>query len=313
MQNTAIAPPIKRKWKFTGLGYSWDLYFILIPALILLAVFNYAPMYGVQIAFRDFSVTKGIWGSTWVGLKHFRNFVIGSNFVIIFRNTLFLSIYSLLAGFPFPIIVALLVNKLRFEKFKKVTQTVSYAPHFISTVVLVGIITIFLAPSFGIVNIIRGMMGADKNFDFLAKPELFRHLYVWTDVWKNAGWGSIIYIAALTNVSPELYESAKIDGANKLQMMLHIDLPSIVPTVVTLLILNTGNIMSVGFEKAFLMQNNLNAATSEIISTYVYKVGIQGAQFSYSTAISMFNSIINCILLVTVNKIARTVGETSLW
>lgn len=307
-------PPLqKKKFKLTGLGMSWDLYLILLPALILLAVFNYAPMYGVQIAFRDYSVTKGITGSDWVGMKHLITFVTSANFYMILRNTVFISFYSLIAGFPFPIVIALLVNKLRFEKFKKVTQTVSYAPHFISTVVLVGIITIFFAPNYGIINIVRGMLGGDQKYDFLAKPHLFRHLYVWTDVWKNAGWGSIIYIAALTNVSPELYESAKIDGANKLQMTIHIDLPSILPTVITLLILNTGNIMSVGFEKAYLMQNSLNRTTSEIISTYVYKVGIQGAQFSYSTAISMFNSIINCILLVTVNKIARTVGETSLW
>ena len=301
-----------RRRKYTGIRYSWDLLLLLLPALILLLVFSYGPMYGVLMAFKDYSSVKGIWNSPWVGLKHFQRFVTANNFPTLLRNTLTISIYSLIAGFPLPIVFALMLNKLKSKKFKGFTQTASYAPYFISTVVLVGMMRIFFAPETGIVNnVIMSLGGSD--FDFFASGSAFKHLYVWSDVWKNIGWGSIIYVAALSNINPELYESAKVDGANTLKTILHIDLPGILPTIITLLILNTGNLMSVGFEKAYLMQTTLNTEFSEIISTYVYKVGIKGAQFSFSTAVNTFNSIINCILLIIVNKVAQSTGETSLW
>jgi len=312
--NTIPQAPVKlneRKW-YKGLHASWDLYLLIAPALILLIIFNYVPMYGVQIALKNYSVTKGIWQSPWVGLEHFSRFFSAYNSITLIRNTVFISMYSLIAGFPMPIILALLLNKLRFEKLKKVTQTISYAPHFISTVVLVGMITLFTQTDTGIINIIIKMTGG-QQINFMGIPKLFRHIYVWTDVWKEMGWGAIIYLASLSNISPELYESARIDGANKMQTILHIDLPSILPTIVILLILRSGSVMSVGFEKAYLMQNTLNTTHSEIISTYVYKIGIQGAQFSYSTAIGLFNSLVNCGMLLLVNKIAGLVGETSLW
>ena len=300
------------KIKPAKVKYSWGLLFLIIPALILLVVFSYGPMYGVIIAFEDYSPVKGMFGSPWVGLKHFRKFVTAHNFKTLLRNTLTISAYSLIAGFPLPIVFALLVNKLTNKKFKKTVQTVSYAPYFISTVVLCGMIQIFFAPGTGIVNLLVTSLGG-KSFDYLASVPAFKHIYVWTDVWKGIGWGSIIYVAALTNVSPELYESAKVDGATTLQTIFYIDIPSILPTIITLLILNTGHLMSVGFEKAYLLQNTLNREYSEIISTYVYKVGIQGAQFSFSTAVNVFNSVVNCILLVVVNKISGTLSETSLW
>ncbi|MGI5899693.1 MAG: ABC transporter permease [Christensenellales bacterium] len=285
---------------------------MLLPALILLLIFAYGPMYGVLIAFKEYSPVKGIWGSTWVGLKHIKRFVNSYNFAVLIRNTLTLSVYSLLAGFPLPIILALLVNKLRFARFKKFFQTASYAPHFISTVVLVGMLRIFFMPGTGMVNHLIVALGG-PDLDFFGSASAFKHLYVLSDVWKNVGWGSIIYIAALTNIDPTLYESARCDGANQIHLLLHIDIPSIMPTIITLLILNAGSLMSVGYEKAFLMQTPLNTSTSEIISTYVYKVGLQDAQYSFSTAVNVFNSVINCILLITVNRIARSLGETSLW
>ena len=218
----------------------------------------------------------------------------------------------LIAGFPMPIILALLVNKLRFSKFKKFFQTASYAPHFISTIVLVGMLRIFFMPGIGLVNNLMVALGG-PDFDFFGSPGAFKHLYVLSEVWKSMGWGSIIYIAALTNIDPALYESARCDGASKLRILIHIDMPSIMPTIITLLILNAGSLMSVGYEKAFLMQTPLNTETSEIISTYVYKIGLQDAQYSFSTAVNVFNSVINCLMLIIVNKIARTMGETSLW
>ena len=301
------------KIKPAKVKYSWGLLFLIIPALILLIVFSYGPMYGVIIAFEDYSPVKGMLGSPWVGLKHFRKFVTAHNFKTLLRNTLTISAYSLIAGFPLPIVFALLVNKLTNKKFKKTVQTVSYAPYFISTVVLCGMIQIFFAPGTGIVNLLVTSLGG-KSFDYLASGPAFKHIYVWTDVWKGIGWGSIIYVAALTNVSPELYESAKVDGATTLQTIFYIDIPSILPTIITLLILNTGHLMSVGFEKAYLLQNTLNREYSEIISTYVYKTGLTGKpRYSFSAMVGLFNSVINLILLASVNTIAKRVGETSLW
>lgn len=304
------APPKGKP--FTSISRSWDLFLLLLPAVVLLLVFSYGPLYGVLMAFQDYSAVRGVFGSKWVGLKHFTRFVTANNFTGLLRNTLTISIYSLAAGFPLPIILALLLNKLKNQKFKGFVQTASYAPYFISTVVLVGMMRIFFTPETGIFNHLIMAFGG-QDFDYFASGPAFKHLYVWSDVWKNIGWGSIIYVAALSNINPELYESAKVDGASAMKTIWHIDLPGILPTVITLLILNTGNLMSVGFEKAYLMQTTLNTEFSEIISTYVYKVGIKGAQFSFSTAVNTFNSVINCVLLIVVNKVARATGETSLW
>ncbi len=289
-----------------------QLYLLCVPALIFVFIFNYGPMYGVQIAFRDFSAGKGIWGSPWVGLAHFRRFFNSPQFKTVLKNTLGISFYSLLAGFPFPIIIALLLNQTQNMRFKKTVQTVIYAPHFISVVVLCSMITLFLSPNTGIVNNMLAKLGFEKVF-FMAKPELFYDIFVWSGIWQNTGWNTVIYIAALSAINPELYEAAKIDGATRFQTIINIDLPSILPTIVILFIMRTGRFMDVGFQKAFLLQNPLNITASEIISTYVYKVGLIDAQFSYSTAIGLFNTVVNIILILTVNGISRRLSETSLW
>lgn len=288
------------------------LYLLLLPAVLYALIFLYAPMGGVLIAFKDYSPTKGIFGSPWVGLKYFIKFFNAYNFNQIFFNTLSLSVYNLVAQFPIPILFALLLNQMRHRRFRKVVQTVSYAPHFISMVVLVGMLNVFLSPSTGIVNVLIKSLGGDAVY-FLGKADLFRPVYVWSGVWQDTGRSAIIYIAALSGIEQELHEAAMVDGASKLQRTLYIDIPGIMPTAVIMLILNLGRIMSVGFEKAYLMQNTLNIAASEIISTYVYKVGLLNAQFSLSTAIGLFNSVISCVLVVSVNFIARRYSDTSLW
>ena len=288
------------------------LYLLLLPAVLYTLIFLYAPMGGVLIAFKDYSPTKGIFGSPWVGLKYFIKFFNAYNFNQIFFNTLSLSVYNLVAQFPIPILFALLLNQMRHRRFRKVVQTVSYAPHFISMVVLVGMLNVFLSPSTGIVNVLIKSLGGDAVY-FLGKADLFRPVYVWSGVWQDTGRSAIIYIAALSSIEQELHEAAMVDGASKLQRTLYIDIPGIMPTAVIMLILNLGRIMSVGFEKAYLMQNTLNIAASEIISTYVYKVGLLNAQFSLSTAIGLFNSVISCVLVVSVNYIARRYSDTSLW
>jgi len=289
-----------------------QLYLLCIPAIIYLLIFDYGPMYGIQIAFRDFSARGGITGSNWVGLKHLLRFVSTPRFWTLIQNTVFLNVYNLLAGFPIPIILALMMNQCRSHKFRRTVQTVLYAPHFISTVVLVGMLGLFLSPTTGLLNHALKSMGFNAIY-FMGREELFRDVYVWSGVWQNMGWGTIIYMAALSAINPELYEAAKMDGAGKFKMILYIDIPSIAPTMITLFILNMGSFMNVGFQKAFLMQNALNLGQSEIIATYVYKVGLQQSQFSYSTAISLFNTVINIILLLATNKISKALTETSLF
>ena len=291
---------------------NYFLYLFLLPATAYLLIFCYGPMYGIQIAFKDFYAYLGIEGSPWVGLKHFENFFRSPRFGALLQNTLTLSFYSLLAGFPLPIILALLLNYTPKQGLKKFAQTASYAPHFISTVVLVGMLNVFFSPRSGFVNTILGWFGSQPVF-FLGDPKWFKHMYVWSGVWQSTGWGSIIYLAALAGVSPELHEAAIIDGANKLQRIWNIDIPTIMPTMVILLVMNFGSIMNVGYEKVFLMQNDLNMSASEIISTYTYKIGLQGAQYSYSTAIGLFNNIINFVMLVVVNRVARGLSGSSLW
>ena len=291
-----------------------ELYLFLLPAALYFILFNYIPMGGIVIAFKNFKIGKGIFGSKWVGLKYFIRIFGMAKFPVVVMNTIRLSAYTLLAGIPLPIILALLLNTCSMPRLKKVVQTVTYAPHFISTVVVVAMVNVFFAPTNGIVSNLLMKTGAIQTpLMALTDPKAFPHLYVWSGVWQSIGWNSIIYLGALTGVDPSLHESAMIDGANKLQRILHIDLPCIMPTIILLLIMNCGSIMNVGFEKAFLMQRPLNLETSEVISTYVYKLGIQDMQYSMATAVGVFNSVINFALVITVNTISRRLSDSSLW
>ena len=291
---------------------NYQLYLFILPVCLYFIVFHYLPMYGVIIAFKNFSPVLGFNGSPWIGFDHFERFFSSPQFWKLLGNTLILSVYSLAAGFPLPIMLAIALHYVPNQAFKKVIQTVTYAPHFISVVVIVGMVTMFLSPRNGIVNHILGLFDIKPIF-FMTSPDFFSSIYVWSGIWQNVGWSSIIYLAALSTVDTSLHESAKIDGAGIWTRIWHIDIKGIAPTIIILLILDMGNIMTVGFEKVFLMQNALNLTSSEIISTYVYKVGIIGGQFSFSTAVGLFNSAVNFIMLILVNKFARKIGETSLW
>lgn len=290
----------------------WQLYVILLAPITYIVVFQYVPMYGITLAFKDFSPSRGILGSPWIGIKYFTSFFNSPSFGTILLNTLFINIYSLAAGFPFPILLALAINEVKNRFFKKTVQMVTYAPFFISTVIMVALVMQWLDPRFGLVNIILEALGL-KSRNFMGVPEYFRSIYVWSGVWQFTGFNSIIYIAALSGISQELYEAARIDGASKLQRIMNIDIPGILPTIVILLILNTGQIMNVGFEKIFAMQNPLNISVSEVISTYVYKVGLINMNYSFSTAVGLFNSVINLVLILFVNQIAKRFGGTSLF
>lgn len=291
---------------------SWQLYVLLLPSLAYILVFHYQPMYGLQIAFRDYFPSMGILGSPWVGLKHFFRFVSSSQFEIVIGNTLKLNILALFVGFPLPIILALMLNECNNIRFKKIVQNVTYIPHFISMVVLIGMVISFLSPTTGIIVKLVTLMGG-KAENYMTQPEWFRPIYILSGIWQETGWGSIIYLAALAGIDPNLHEAAQIDGANRLQRIWHINLPGIQPTIITLFILRCGRIMDVGFEKVFLLQNALNLSSSEVISTYVYRVGILGTQFSYSAMIGFFNSLINFIMIFSINAIIRKISDTSLW
>jgi putative aldouronate transport system permease protein len=290
----------------------WQLYLLLLLPMAVIIIFSYGPMYGLQIAFKNYRPRDGFWGSPWVGLQHFRTFF--SNFQIkrLILNTLGISVYSLIAGFPIPIILAILINECTHRGFKKTVQMVTFAPYFISTVVMVSMILMFLSVYGGPINTLLASMGQSR-VDFMAKPELFKSIYVWTGIWQGAGYSSVIYIAALSGIDPTLYEAAIIDGASKFQRIIHIDIPGIMPTMIILFLLSCGGLMSVGFEKIYLMQNQLNMGASDVISTYVYRMGLENAQYSFSTAVGLFNSVINTALLIIANQIARKVSETSLW
>ena len=291
---------------------NWQPYLFLLPAALYFAVFHYGPMYGVQIAFKNFLATKGIFGSPWIGFYHFERLFRSFQFPIIVKNTILLSVGNLLWGFPVPIIFALLLNQIRNQRFKRLVQTVTYAPYFISTVVVAGLIFIFTKLDTGIINIVLIRLGLEQIF-FMGSAGWFRPLYILSGIWQNTGWDSIIYLAALSGISPELHEAALADGAGKIQRIWHIDLPGITPTAIVLFILRAGQIMRLGFEKVYLMQTSLNLENSEVISTYVYKIGLQQAQFSLGAATELFNSVINLALIVLVNEIARSLSETSLW
>ena len=311
MKNKKNPGSVTRGMKYQ-LRRNWILYLFIVPSTLYLIIFNYIPLYGIQLAFKDFSPARGIWGSEWVGLEQFRRFFGSYQFGTLLKNTLVLSLYSLCMNFPIPIILALLLNYAISKKFKKFVQTVTYAPYFLSVVVLVGMIGVFFSTD-GPVNKLLQIMGMEQPVLFMGNPDYFKHIFVWSGVWKQAGWGAVVYIAALASVSPELHEAAIMDGANKLQRIFHVDIPAIMPIAVIMLIMNAGNIMNLGFEKAYLLQNDINISASEIISTYVYKVGILSSQYSYSTAIGLFNNCINFILLVSVNRISKKLSGASLW
>ncbi len=288
------------------------LYLFLAPSIIYLLVFNYLPLYGIQIAFKYFQPIKGIAGSRWIGLDNFTRFFESFYFTRLIRNTVSLSLYNMLAGFPFPILLALLFNEIRNQKAKKAVQTISYIPHFISVIVLVGILNLFLNQSTGIVNMARKNLGME-SIPFMVSSALFPSVHVWSGVWQHAGWNSIIYIAALTAIDPQLHEAAQIDGASRLRRIWHINLPGIRATAVILFILEAGRIMSLGFEKIYLLQNDMNIETSQVISTFVYESGLINMDYGFSTAIGLFNNVINIILLLSVNYFAGRISETSLF
>lgn len=290
----------------------WQLYLIIALPVIIITIFSYGPMYGLQIAFKDFMPARGFAGSPWVGLKNFSKFVNSNQFQRLLTNTLGISIYSLLAGFPIPIIVAIAINECSRLKFKKTVQMISFAPHFISTVVMAGMILMILSPHSGIVNNVIQLFGG-KKIDFMAKPEYFKSIYVWSGIWQGMGFNSVIYISALSGIDQSLHEAAVVDGANRLQRIWNVDIPGILPTITIMLILECGKLMNIGYEKILLLQNSINMSASDVISTYVYRVGLQNAQYSFSTAVGLFNSVVNCILLVLVNQAAKKMGETSLW
>lgn len=290
----------------------WQLYLVVFLPVLYIIIFKYIPMYGAQIAFRDYEAYRGITGSAWVGFKNFEYFFKSPVFWRLINNTLGISIYSLLAGFPIPILLALALNEVGKKHFQKTVQMVTYAPYFISTVVMVSMIIQFLSPSVGVIPHILGLMGIETQ-NILGSPQYLKSIYVWTGVWQYTGFSSVIYIATLASVDPSLSEASIVDGASKLQRIWHINVPAIMPTAIILLILNVGQVMNVGFEKVFLMQNPLNMSTADVIATYVYRIGLIGSQYSFSTAVSLFNSVVNLLLIVTVNQLAKKFGETSLW
>ena len=291
---------------------NWQLYVMLLLPVAYIIIFAYVPMGGVMIAFKDYRIKKGVWGSPWVGLQHFVNFFNTPNFPMLLRNTLILSVYSLLASFPFPILLALAINECRSRRYRKFVQMTTYAPYFISTVVLVGMMSNFFSLRTGFVNSVAKLLGA-RQLNYMGVSSLFRHMYVWSGVWQSAGYSAVIYIAALASVDESLVEAALMDGAGRLKRIWHIDIPTIMPTIVIQLILAVGGIMAIGFEKVYLMQNPVNLDVSEIISTFVYKRGMTQFQYSYASAVGLFNSVVNLILIVVANTFASRVGSTSLF
>lgn len=301
-QKSAVAlqgRPLKKR-----LLDNWQLYAMLLIPIVLTIIYKYLPMYGIQIAFRDYKASRGMFGSEWVGLKWFERFFSAPTCVRMLKNTILLSFYSLLWSFPIPIILALMLNQVRFQRFKRTTQTVLYAPHFISTMVICGMNRIFLSPSGGLINLLLG-----SSVDFLTESSAFRTIYIASGIWQDAGWGIIVYMATLSNVDTSLYEAAKVDGASLFQRILHIDIPELRSIMVLNLIMSAGGLMNVGFEKVWLLQTDLNKATSDVIAVYVYQQGIENAKYSYSTAVGLFNTAVNIVLLIAVNKIASKISE----
>jgi len=307
-----LAANTKKKSFLGRMRGNWDLLLFCVPGMVFTIIYHYIPIYGVQIAFRNYKMKKGIWGSEWVGLKNFAKFFNSADWWVLVRNTLILSLYSLAAGFPVAVILALMLNSFRHKRYRKVIQAVTYAPNFISTIVMCGMLILFLSPRVGVVNnVIRALGG--ETINFMAEISMWRHIYVWSGVWQGMGWSSVIYFAALAGVSPEYHEAAIVDGATKFQRVLHIDLPFLAPTMTMLLIMNMGSVLSVGFEKAYALQNDLNLPVSDIIATYTYRRGIIDRDISYSSAVGLMNSIVNSILLVTVNYITGKLSDNALF
>ncbi|HIR57336.1 MAG TPA: sugar ABC transporter permease [Candidatus Gallacutalibacter pullicola] len=290
----------------------WQLYILLLPAMFFVFLFCYLPLYGIQIAFRDYKAVLGITGSEWVGLKNFTDFFSAYYFQRLITNTFLLNLYNLLWSFPIPIIMAILLNQFTRPRVKKITQTVIYIPHFISTVVMAGMLYLFLSPTNGIINTLITALGGESIY-FMVEPEWFRTLFITTDIWQHAGWNTILYIATLTGIDPGLYEAATIDGATKLQKIRHIEIPHLIPIAVMMLILNCGSLLASNTDKALLMQTSGNMATSDIIGVYVYQMGLGKAQFSYTTAIGLMTNVINFVMIIAVNWIAKRLNDTSLF
>lgn len=305
------APDLRKKQKGVSKWTRyWPLYFLILPAMIYLFIFNYMPMYGIVIAFKDYRPRMGILGSPWVGLKHFKRFITFPNFDVIILNTLRIGVYSL-CTFPCSVIFALMLNEVHNAKFKKTVQMISYMPYFLSTVVVCSMITLFFNGKTGVINAMIEALGGERC-DFLTVAVYFEDIYVWSGVWQGLGWGAIIYISALSGVPSELIEAARVDGAGRLRIIWNINIPWISPTIIIMLIMSCGGVLSVGFEKTFLLQNSLNLSRSQVISTYVYDVGLTSAQFSYSAAVGLFNTIVNVILLGTVNVISKKASNISI-
>lgn len=303
---------VQQKQNFIqGIKSSRALYLLLLPSFIIFLLFTYYPMYGVIIAFKDFSPAQGILGSPWVGFKNFIQYFNSYQFWPTIRNTIVISLYTIVVTFPLPVFLALMCNQIRARRFKKFFQVSTYLPHFISTVVMCGMIILFLSPSTGIIAKLAGIFGFTLP-NLMGSASAFPSIYVWTEAWQHVGWDSILYIATLSAIDPTLYEAATMDGASKWKRMIHIDVPALLPTATIMFILRMGSVMSVGFEKIYLLQNTLNSSTSEIISTYVYKMGLVSNQYSLSSAIGLFNNVINLVLLLLVNYTSKKLSDTSL-
>lgn len=309
-KNTSLRTKFHNTWYY--LSKKKYLYFLLLPGITYFIIFNYIPMYGIIIAFKNFNFAKGILKSDWVGLENFRYMFGLSDFYNVFWNSFFLGILRMIFGFPFPIILALLINEMKNSVYQRITQTLIYLPHFISWVVIGGILINFLSPSWGLVNIFLKQIGAEPIF-FLAEEKYFRPIVILSSIWKESGWGTIIYLASMAGINPELYEAAEIDGANKFKRLIHITLPGIKSTVVTMLILRLGQIMDNGFEQIFVLQNPMNLNVSDVFETYTYRVGILGARFSFGTTVGLFTSVIGTIFLLVSNKVASLLKEDSIW
>lgn len=314
--NASAAPPRSVSGRggrlFRQMAKRYDLYLMLLLPIAWYLIFHYGPLYGLQIAFKNFNPAKGIFGSAWAGFEHFERFFESYYFWRLLWNTVSINLFSLLVAFPIPILLALIINEIRSKTFSKALQNITYIPHFISVVVIVGILTVFLSPTSGPVNKLVELFGGTP-IRFMEEAGWFKTIFIGSNIWQNMGWQSIIYIAALSGVNPQLYEAAKMDGATRLQRIWHVSLPGIAPVIVILLILDIGNFMNIGFEKILLMQNNLNLEASDVISTFVYTTGILKGEYSYTAAIGLFNSLINLTLLLLVNRFARRTSETSLW
>ncbi len=286
---------------------------MILPALAYIIIFCYGPMYGIQLAFRRYDFSKGLTGGDWVGLKYFMQYFQSPMFGTTLRNTFVISFFSLICGFPVPILLALVINSLRQQKLRRVVQTAVYMPYFISTVVMVAILQILLSPSTGVVSgLLKSSHLIPQSVNLLGTPGAFVPVYVLSGIWQSAGWNSIIYIAALSSVDGQLYDAARVDGANRFKQVIHVELPALVPTIVILLIMNMGRVLSVGFEKVFLMQNDMNISVSEVISTYVFNIGVQSGQFSFGSAVGLFNTIVNFVFLMIANMVSRKTADISL-